>query len=146
VTFDETTIAQRLNKGVLALARHRRRRRSDVEPSDPPHLPRLLRLGGEWRGEEAAGKAGNECASGNHGITSSARSSSDRGSIATESLPARVVSLEHIFNAMGTGHLDLYYCFLAGCGEMGHARWYHDVFPGPDRFELRGIPQFAPAD
>jgi len=33
---------------------------------DPVHLPRLLRLGGERRGEETAGKAGKERASRDH--------------------------------------------------------------------------------
>src|SRR5215471_11681837 len=47
----------------------------------------LLRLSGERRGgEETAGKSGNERASGNHWITSSARASSDGGIVRPRAL------------------------------------------------------------
>src|SRR5262249_18121611 len=74
--------------------------RSLVEIADPPHLGRLLRLGGERRGEEGAGQAANECASGNHWITSSARSSSDSGSIAAESLYRRGSSASSTYSML----------------------------------------------
>jgi hypothetical protein len=53
--------------------------RSLVEIADPPHLPRLLRLSGERRGEEYRTRASEECAAADHWMISSARASSDGG-------------------------------------------------------------------
>src|SRR5215469_6308126 len=60
--------------------------RVDTEVADAPHLSRLLGLGGERCGEEAAGQTANECASGDHWITSSARASSDGGIVSPRAL------------------------------------------------------------
>src|SRR5712692_1011358 len=49
---------------------------AEPEHADPPHLPRLLRFGGERRGEGTKPERANERAPANHWITSSARSSS----------------------------------------------------------------------
>jgi len=54
LTCDETTIPQRRDEGVLAPQRRRRRRPADSGPPDPIHLPRLLRPGGERRGEHGS--------------------------------------------------------------------------------------------
>ncbi|HEV3029366.1 MAG TPA: hypothetical protein VG457_17435, partial [Planctomycetota bacterium] len=44
-------------------------RRGGRQDADPVQLPRRLRLGGEWRGEEAKGDAGDEPSPVDHSIT-----------------------------------------------------------------------------
>src|SRR5262249_19826130 len=137
---DPTQLAQTLHERIIE-------RIGGYGGTDPENLPSLLPLSGTRRGEEAAGHGTEERSTLHYSITWSARASSDGESIASEgSLPARVVSVEHVFNVIGAGYPDPHHRFFAGRGEMGHARRYHDAFPGPDRFELRGIPQFAPTD
>src|SRR5499433_683213 len=60
--------------------------RSLVEIADPPHLGRLLRLGGERRGEETASHSANERAPGDHSMTWSARARRDGGIVRPSAL------------------------------------------------------------
>ena len=61
------------------------RRRRSFEHADPPHLPRVLRLRGERRGEQR-GSTSEECAPIHRSITWSARSRSDRGIVRPRAL------------------------------------------------------------
>src|SRR5438552_16561855 len=61
-------------------------RRIGSEDPDLVYLARLLRLGGEWRGEKAARQTAQKCAPKHYWITSSARPSSDGGIVSPSAL------------------------------------------------------------
>jgi hypothetical protein len=75
----------------------------DPKPADPVDLARLLRRGGEWRGEEAASYGAKEPASVHYSITWSARCKSDGGIVRPRALAVLRLITSSNFVACSTG-------------------------------------------
>src|SRR5262249_43127524 len=80
LTLNPPELAQRLPERVEVGPR-----KPPKNPSPTP-LPRLLRLGGEWRGEDHSTRASEERAAVHHWISSSARANSDGGMVRPRAL------------------------------------------------------------
>ena len=102
-TLNPPQIAQTLAECVEGMRPHGRR---VPEEADPRHLPRLLRLGHQRRGEEAQGDRTEELAAVHYWMTSSARASTDGGMVRPSVFAVFKLMTNSIFSARSTGNSD----------------------------------------